>query len=317
MSSVRTEVLMGTVVTIEVVRPDAGTAIERALDWFRHVEATCSRFDPQSELFQLTARIGEAVPVSTMLFEAIRFAVHVADATAGAFDPTIGSVMQQRGFNREHRSGTEPPRIKTDDTPAYRDVVVDDERRTVMLRRPLLLDLGAVAKGLAVDLAARELQPLEDFAIDAGGDLYLGGLNRERAPWAVGIRHPQHAGGMIASVSLSNRAICTSGDYERGDHILDPREARRARLQAGERRARLPRAPEREARRRQPGIGKTRSVASVSVIAASAMLADALSTAAFVLGPEAGLRLLEAMTVDGLIVGRDLTVATTPGWPRE
>ena len=296
---------MGTIVTIEVVRPDAGAAIDRALGWFRHVEATCSRFDPQSELFQLTAHVGQAVPVSTMLFEAIRFAVHVATVTNGAFDPAIGSAMQQRGFNREHRSGNEPPVITPEDTPTYSDVVVDDERRTVMLRRPLLLDLGAVAKGLAVDLAARELQPFEDFAIDAGGDLYLGGLNREREPWTVGIRHPREAGGVIASVSLSNRAICTSGNYERGEHILDPRPARRTRR---------PRRPTRDTPGRRTRVG---NAASVSVIAASAMLADALSTAAFVLGPVAGLRLLETMSVDGLIVASDLTMSTTPGWPRE
>jgi len=278
---------MGTIVTIEVVAPGAGTAIERALEWFRQVEATCSRFDPQSELFQLTARIDEAVPVTTMLFEAIRFAVHVAAVTDGAFDPAIGSAMQQRGFNREHRSGHEPPLVTTGDTPTYRDVLVDEERRTVRLRRPLLLDLGAVAKGLAVDLAARELQPFADFAIDAGGDLYLGGLSPLRRPWAIGIRHPGEAGAVIATVPLSDRAICTSGEYERGDHIIDPRSDR------------------------------LHGVASVSVIAASAMLADALSTAAFVLGPEAGLRLLEEMNVDGLIVANDFTMITTPGWPRE
>ena len=60
---------------------------------------------------------------------------------------------------------------RPDDDVTYRDVDVDLERRTITLRRPLVLDLGAVAKGLAVDAAARELQPFKDFAIDAGGDL--------------------------------------------------------------------------------------------------------------------------------------------------
>src|SRR5579871_6069718 len=116
----------------------------------------------------------------------------------------------------------------------YRDVQIDAERRTITLRRPLTLDLGAVAKGLAVDTAARELNTFRDFAIDAGGDLYLGGCNPQGAPWSVGIRHPRRPGELIDSLRVSGKAVCTSGDYERvapgdgdadsgGHHIVDPR----------------------------------------------------------------------------------------------
>ena len=76
----------------------------------------------------------------------------------------------------------------------------------------MTLDLGAVAKGLAIDAAARELQPFGDFAIDAGGDLYLGGRNPDGAPWSVGIRHPRLDGRLIDSLRVSNKAVCTSGD---------------------------------------------------------------------------------------------------------
>ena len=86
---------------------------------------------------------------------------------------------------------------------SFRDVTIDETAQTVTLQRPLLLDLGAVAKGLAVDLAARELAPLRDFAIDAGGDLYLGGTNRDGQPWSIGIRHPRQPGACIAAVRVS------------------------------------------------------------------------------------------------------------------
>ena len=82
------------------------------------------------------------------------------------------------------------------------------------LHRPLLLDLGAVAKGLAIDMAARELQPFENFAIDAGGDLYFGGCNAAGEPWSVGIRHPR-GDGLLDTLRVSDAAVCTSGDYER------------------------------------------------------------------------------------------------------
>ena len=284
---------MGTVVTVQALRsgPDASSSMNRAFGWFHEIESRCTRFDPSSELRQLTAQVGVAVPAGAILFEAVRFALLAAEASGGAFDPTIGRRMEARGFNRDYRSGERSQATcKVEDGVSFRDVRLDEERRTIALLRPLTLDLGAVAKGLAVDLAARELAPLRDFAIDAGGDLYLGGRNEHGEPWRVGVRHPRNQRELIASLRVSDRAVCTSGDYERrveegGEHhILDPRTG-----------------------------GSPRATASATVVAAGAMLADALATAAFVLGPEEGVALLERMGVDGLIVAPDLARFATRG----
>jgi thiamine biosynthesis lipoprotein len=260
---------MGTLVTIQVPHcGDEAGALDRAFRWFHEVESRCTRFDQESELMQLTARVGAGVPASAILYEALRFALMAAEESGGAFDPTVAHTADDL----------------SDRDVSYRDVVLDSERRTIMLRRPLTLDLGAVAKGLAVDMAARELAELRDFAIDAGGDLYLGGSNEHGAPWRVGIRHPRKQGELIGSLRVSNQAVCTSGDYERPGHILDPSTG----------------AP-------------PKSVASVTVIAPSAMLADALATAAFVLGPDDGIALLESQCVDGLIVTAELQRYQTRG----
>jgi thiamine biosynthesis lipoprotein len=161
--------------------------------------------------------------------------------------------------------------------------------QTITLLRPLLLDLGAVAKGLAIDMAAIELRPFHNFSIDAGGDLYLGGHNVDGRPWTVGIRHPRDEDELIDTLQVSNAAVCTSGDYERrhatgGHHILDARAD-----------APMP------------------LLASVTVVAPSAILADALSTAAFALGPVEGLALLERHRIDGLLVTPTLERFETPG----
>jgi thiamine biosynthesis lipoprotein len=279
---------MGTLVTIQVVGHGSNReqtiereeGIERAFGWFRRVEECCTRFDPQSEVMQLTARIGVPVPVSEMLFEAVRFALAVAEESGGAFDPTVGHYMETRGFSREYRTGQI---VRTDLEPggavSYRDVHLDPDRKTITLGRPLILDLGAVAKGLAIDMAARELRTFEDYAIDAGGDLYLGGRGPSGAPWTIGIRHPRLDNQLIDSLCVSDAAVCTSGDYERrspgedGHHIVDPRTGASA-----------------------------NAVASVTVVGPTAMLADALATAAFVAGPADGIRLFERHGVDGLIV---------------
>lgn len=278
---IRAEALMGTVVSIEVDAPEG--AIERAFEWFRTVEAHCSRFDPRSELRRLEA--GKRTKVSPVLFEAVHFALLVADETDGAFDPTVGGRMAERGFNRHYITGETSEAMGAEGDATFRDVELDARDHTILLRRALTLDLGAVAKGLAVDAAAQELRPFRDFAIDAGGDLYLSGCNPQGEPWSAGIRHPGAPGELIDRFRVSDRAICTSGNYERGRHILDPRCGTAADI-----------------------------VASASVTARSAMLADALATAAFVLGPEAGIPLLRRMGVEGLIVTADLACHRTAGF---
>jgi FAD:protein FMN transferase len=288
---------MGTIVTIQV--RDGGRdprhkaachdAVDRAFAWFGRIEASCSRFDTGSEVMQLVERVGVDVPVSPIVYHAVELALAVAEESGGAFDPTIGYAMESRGFNREYRSGaTVCTSIACETEVSYRDVRLNPERKTVTILRPLILDLGAVAKGLAVDMAARELQRFRHFAIDAGGDLYLGGRSPRGEPWSVGIRHPRLDRQVLDVIHVSDRAVCTSGDYERtaidGHHILDPRTG----TPAGE-------------------------VASVTVVAPTAMLADALGTAAFVLGPVEGIRLLERHDVDGLIVTPALERFATRG----
>ena len=286
---VHTTALMGTVVTFQVVghgdnaeaHQQRVDAVARAVEWFRSVEACCSRFDETSELRRLTATVGQPVPASEMLFAAVNLALALAEDTGGAFDPTVGRRMEARGFDSNYRTGARVSSIAASgEGTSYRNVVLDAGARTITLLRPLVLDLGAVAKGLAIDLAARELAAYENFSIDAGGDLYLGGHNAAGAPWSVGIRHPRDPNQLIDTVRASNEAVCTSGDYERRSdrdagehHIMDPRT----------------------------GASAT-ALASVTAIAPSAMVADALATAAFVLGPTDGVALLQRHGVRGILV---------------
>jgi thiamine biosynthesis lipoprotein ApbE len=134
----QTVVLMSTCVTIQVVGHGADThaanarreRVARAFEWFRRVETCCTRFDPHSELMQLTAQIGVPVAVSALLYEAVQFAVAVAEETEGAFDPTIGHSMETRGFNREYRTGQ---RVQTDLAPeAGRAFLHPDVGRTLL-----------------------------------------------------------------------------------------------------------------------------------------------------------------------------------------
>ena len=102
-------VAMDTWITVQVVADASREAVEpaarRALAWFDMVEKVCSRFDPESEVMQLLGHPRQAVQVSTLLLELTNFALELAELTDGAFDPTVGAALEQRGFNQHYRTG--------------------------------------------------------------------------------------------------------------------------------------------------------------------------------------------------------------------
>jgi thiamine biosynthesis lipoprotein len=217
-----------------------------------------------------------------LLFEVVAFALDLAEQTEGAFDPTIGASLEQRGFNVNYKT-LEQIHTAVGTDVSYRDVRLDPRARTVELKRPLILDLNAVAKGLAIDLAARELQAYPDACVEAGGDLVVRGHNPAGAAWRIGIQHPRAEGLLAHALDVTDAAVCTSGDYERRagrgsreGHILDARTHR-----------------------------AVTDLASVTVVAPTAMAADGLSTAAMVLGRDRGLEFLRAQGVGGLVIAPD------------
>lgn len=290
---------LGTVVQIALVT-DRGTAsindaFNVALKALRSVEEACSRFAADSELVRLVhAPIGRAVPASAILYQCMKFALEVAKWTEGRFDPTVGARMEQLGFKRHYLTGELiTSEIKASEEATFRDIELDEENQAICLHRPLKLDLGAVAKGLAVDLAVRELTAFDfqGFVIDAGGDVYVSGRNEESELWHVGIRDPIHHAENVLMLHLTNAAVCTSGTYERkspidaeAHHILNAHSKESA-----------------------------RGLLSVTAIGPYAMMADALSTAAFLYPPNEAVSLLEHAVLEGVVITDDLGCQMSSG----
>jgi thiamine biosynthesis lipoprotein len=177
--------------------------------------------------------------------------------------------------------------------------VLEAGARTAYLpRKGMRAHLGGIGKGIAVDRAASILRSrgIHTFMIQFGGDLYVGGGRGDR-PWRVGIRDPRGpADRIFAALDLMDSSFSTSGDCERFflkdgrryHHILDPR--------TGE---------------------PTRGCRSVTIVAETATLADALSTGVFVLGPDAGMALIERLAkVEGVIVTDQKTIGSMKGLSR-
>lgn len=280
-------VSMDTGINIQIIserpREEVERFVQRALAWFETVERICTRFDRSSEVMQLLDQVGTPVRVSTLLFEVAAFAMDLAEQTCGAFDPAVGATIEQLGFNTNYKTGEV---ISTDVDAAgvsYRDVKLDRKAHTIFLRRPLVLDLNAVAKGLAIDLAVRELQEFADVCVEAGGDLLVRGNNAAGEPWHIGIQHPRADGILAQTLRITDAAVCTSGDYERRagadlseGHIVDARTRR-----------------------------SVKDLASVTVVAPTAMAADGLSTAGMILGLEKGRQFLEDQGVGAVLITPD------------
>lgn len=261
-------IAMDTWVNVQVVSAmpadEVQAAVHRALRWLPAVERAASRFDRNSEVMRLAHRTRKPVPVSRLLLESVSFALELARLSDGLFDPTVGALLEQRGFNENYRGGVINSGVSNDAT--YRDVRVDRATGTITLRKPLVLDLGAVAKGMAMDLVARDLhaQGYADVSVEAGGDVFARGRNVRGEAWQIGIEHPRIEGLLVRTLSVDNAAVCTSADSQRGAHIIDARTGEAA-----------------------------SGVASVSVIAPTAMMADGLSTVAMLLRPHRARPILE------------------------
>ncbi|NMP22098.1 FAD:protein FMN transferase [Sulfobacillus harzensis] len=286
--------LMGTVVTIRIVG-QAGVhkmreSIDQAIAAMRAVEAACSRFDDESALRELCRHPGENVAVPPALYHALRIAREVAEMTDGVFDPSIGRMLEQQGFNRNYLTGQEVTSdIPWDDAASFRDITIFEDGKTIRLEKPMLLDLGAVAKGLAVDLAAQEIHGYEGFAVDAGGDIYVSGVDPSGDLWRVGIEDPVHVDRLLGSVQVKDMAVCTSGSYKRRSpknsevhHLLNPTSG-------------------------EPVDG----LLSCTVVGPQAALADVAATAAFLLGPQKAIPFIESLGLAGLCVATDHQVQET------
>jgi thiamine biosynthesis lipoprotein len=283
------EAAMGTVFAIQLSdvtghwSPDALRAhAHELLATVHEVEQTCSRFDTSSELARLCTQVGRDVAASPLLVELVALAVAMAEASDGAFDPTIGRAMMQQGFDRAWRTGlpigTGGPAVPAPHAGDWRDIRVNAEQGTIRLDQPMLLDLGALAKGFAVDLMIAALADGLSCSIHAGGDVRCAGPHPDARPWRIGIRDPLVPDALTAIAHVAHGAVCTTGCYERisdrgAHHLLDPRTGASA-------------------------VG----FRSVSVVAPTAVVADGLSTAAFVLGPTRAAAWLEAQGVDALLI---------------
>lgn len=292
----RSRILMGTVVEISAHGADPGrleAAVSAAFEEIARIEKLMHPSGDGSDVARLSAA-QQGAEVAPETAEVIALGLQVAQASGGAFDMGLGQLKKLWGIESEAPRVPAPEEIRLALAGTGPASLQLDSRRVKKAAATLAVDLGAIAKGYAIDRAVGILRHagIESASVNAGGDIRLIG-SRDGRPWRIGIQHPRKTERQLAILELADVAVVTSGDYERFfeedgvryHHIFDPRSGYPAGL-----------------------------CQSVTVVAPSAALADALSTAVFVLGPEAGLALLRHFPqADALIVAADGTTRATPG----
>lgn len=248
-----------------------GSGIEQVLE---DVDASMSTWREDSELSRLNRREDQSawIELSEPLYEVLATAARVSDLTDGAFDVTIGPVVNLWGFGPEARPDEVPDESELQaklEATGYENIELRSDPPALRARKPQYIDLSAIAKGYAVDAVARYLDNagVEAYLVEIGGEVRVNGRKPNGDAWRLAIEEPVSERRQINRVvALDGQAMATSGDYRnyyesdgrRYSHTIDP----------------------------ETGKPIRHNLASVTVIADNCMLADALATGFNVMGYE-------------------------------
>lgn len=291
---------MGTVWNIEVLdhgRPDeARRAISQAYTELERIEAMMSEWRPESPISQVDAAAGKhPVEVPVELRAMLQRSIRYSEKTQGTFDVTWRGMGNLWHFDDTFVVPTAAAVAAARHNIDYRAIQIHGN--SIYLPEGKNIGLGGIAKGYGVNRAVELLVKagFPDCLVDGGGDIRVSGTH-DGQPWRLGIQDPRaEHGKVLGVVRLTNRALVTSGDYERFrmvngiryHHIIDPRTG-------------------------WPATAST----SVSVLCADAEQGVVLGKAIFILGPEEGLALARAEGVDALLIDPQGRRHATPGFAR-
>ncbi len=294
--------LLGTIITITLYDNPQQEIFDEIFAAIEEIETKMTINNANtSEIIEINRQAGvEAVKVSQDTFDVIKAGLDYSEIANGAFDITVGPLVKlwEIGFDDAHVP--DDSEIKNSlSLINYKNVELNEKELTVKLTHPhMMIDLGGIAKGYAADVAASILKEHgnKQAIINLGGNVYAYGEKSNHSTWKIGVQNPfSTRGEYLGIASVKDKTVVTSGTYERYfeedgiiyHHILDP----------------------------QTGYPVRNNVMSVTIIADSSMTADALSTTAFALGVDEGLKLIESIDgVEALYVTEDKQVYATSGF---
>ena len=307
---------MGTVFEATIYAPDKYVAEKTFNDVFQEInrlDYLMSNYKKESVLSELNKNASaEPANCNKELASVIEQSLQYSDITDGAFDITIGPLMKKWGFFK--KKGRIPGKEELEsvlESVSYKNIIIEEKTikslaknpgtvKTVFFKNPdTRIDLGGIGKGYAVDRAVSVLKQngISSALINFAGNIYTFGTPPGKESWVIGLQHPRESEGLLGTFEIKDKAVSTSGDYEkfftiegkRYSHIIDPRTGY-----------------------------PVKGIVSVTIVTDNATRADALSTGVFVLGLEKGMALIEKLQdVEGIIIyedtGSKLSTKTSSG----
>ncbi len=288
---------LDTMISITLYDTRDAAILQQCWDRIDELEDMLSRTRAESDIYRINHAQGKPVAVQPETAQLLAKALDICEKSQGALDITIGPVTELWDFK------SPSPQLPEDDALAEAVACIGYDRvslsgDTVTLPQGMALDLGAIAKGYIADELAATLRQAgcESALLNLGGNVLTLGNKPGRDAWIIGIRDPEgSAAQALLNLQLEgSKAVVTSGIYERGftlqgrryHHLIDP----------------------------ETGWPADNGLASVTIVAGSSALADGLSTACFILGPEDGLALLERYEdVEALFLMQDGSYRATDG----
>ena len=289
--------IMGTRYAVTVVQSPASqldiAALSRGIqEQLAHIDALMSTYKPDSEVSRLSALpASQSMRLHPDTYKVLALAQGVFQQSGGAFDPTVGPLVDLWGFGSAGEHLVSPPSDseirKAKALTGFHSLLLEKDGK-VGKEQFVRIDLSAIAKGYAVDAVAEYLraQGIDNYLVEVGGEITTAGQSARLSKWVLGIEQPDFTGRRAyTTVQLSGEAMATSGDYrnyfefegQRYSHTIDPRS----------------------------GTPAMHRLASVSVIHEACALADAWSTALMVLGEEQGLALAEKLGLKAYFIYRE------------
>jgi thiamine biosynthesis lipoprotein len=296
----RTQILMGTLVSVTSVAQDKETAqraAASALTEIRRLEELLSTWVATSELSHLNAAAGrESVHISRDTMQVLTRSLEIARLTEGGFNIAVGPAVQAWGVTEQSNIPSQEQLDRLFPLVDLSALQLNEAAGTAYLTRVgMRLDVGGIGKGFAADRAVEAMRAAGATAgvVALSGDIKTFGRMPDGEAFLFGIQHPRKETALVGTIELHDEAISTAGDYERFfaragvryHHILDPRTL-------------------------QPA----RECQSVTVIAKEGVMADGLDTGIFVMGPKRGMELVERLPdVEAVIVDRDGSILVSSG----
>ena len=285
----QTKELMGTIVTITIYDENEDKAkeiMEKAFDEIERLDNLLSNYKNDFEVSLLNKNSFIENPSDDLVYN-IKKSLYHSDISNGAFDITVQPILDlyKDSFESKKRAPTGEEIEDALKLVGYEKIRL--KYRNISMQPGMKITLGGIAKGYAVDRAVSVLQwnnTIKHALVSIAGDIKAIGNKGGANKWVIALENPRNKGQYIAKINLDNKAVSTSGDYERYfeptkkfHHIIDP----------------------------ETGYSATKLI-SVTIIADKAVDADAIATAVFVLGPDEGLQLIEKLeNVEGLLITPD------------